>query len=97
MASTSCIYIEDMFFRDEMNEKETEKSYPVKIVGLRVGWIINEPEGKKFLQSILYSSNLELYSIESIQMIIEFLFQQFKKIILMVFLPLYIISHLSYD
>tara|TARA_B110000285_G_C15085462_1_gene595967 strand:- start:1415 stop:1564 length:150 start_codon:yes stop_codon:yes gene_type:complete len=49
MASTSCIYIDNVFFKDRLKEGPNEKSYPVKMTGLRVGWIINEPEGKEFL------------------------------------------------
>ena len=66
MASTSCIYIDNLFFKDRLKEGPNEKSYPVKMTGLRVGWIINEPEGKEFLQAILQLDNLELYKIESL-------------------------------
>lgn len=67
------------------------------MTGLRVGWIINEPEGKEFLQAILRLDNLELYKIESLQMIIEFLFLKFKFIILAIIFPLYLFSHLTYE
>ena len=77
--------------------KVTLSQYPIKMTGLRVGWIINEPEGKEFLQAILQLDNLELYKIESLQMIIEFLFLKFKFFILAFIFPLYIFSHLTYE
>ena len=52
--------------------------YPVKIVGLNVGWIFAEESGHKFLQAIFASQNMEFYSIETIQMIIEILYIKFK-------------------
>lgn len=53
MASTHCVYIDDVFFKEAMNEKDDERSFPVKMTSMRMGWIINEPEGKKFLKAIL--------------------------------------------
>jgi hypothetical protein len=32
-----------------MGEKSDGSSFPVKIVGLKVGWILKEPMGKEFL------------------------------------------------
>lgn len=97
MQSTSCIYIDNVFFKGAMGEHSDNKSYPIKMTSLRVGWIINEPEGKEFLQAILQLDNLELYKMESLQMIIEFLFLKFKLIILAIIFPLYLFSHLTYD
>jgi hypothetical protein len=31
------------------NEKQI-RSYPVTIISLKVGWLINEPDGKEFLK-----------------------------------------------
>lgn len=80
-----------------MNEHPDNQSYPVNVVGFRIGWIIKQPEGKKFLFSILNQNNLDLYKIETLQMIVEFLFQKIKIIIFSVFMPLYIISHITYE
>ena len=43
------------------------------------------------------TQNLELYEIESLQMIIEFLFLKFKTVILLVIFPLYLMSHVTYE
>ena len=80
-----------------MNETPENQSYPVNVVGFRIGWIIKQPEGKKFLFAILNQNNLGLYKIETLQMIVEFLFQKIKIIIFSVFAPLYIASHITYE
>lgn len=97
MTSSPAIYVDQQFFRNCMNEKQGNQSYPVNVVGFRIGWILREPVGKKFLFSILNQNNLELYKIETLQMIVEFLFQKIKIIIFTVFAPLYIISHITYE
>ena len=49
-------------------------------------------EGKKFLQAILLSERLDFYEIKSLQIIIEFLYQKSKILILIYLLPLYLIQ-----
>lgn len=74
-------YVDEAFYRTKMDEDTTElsfKSYPVKVVALRMEWILKDPAGKKFLIGILKSENLDLYSIPAIQIIIEFLFHKYK-------------------
>lgn len=68
----------------------------MNIVSLRVGWIINEPEGKEFFKEILGSDNIQLYNIKSLQIIIEFLFSRYKVIIFLLVLPLYIFNFYTY-
>ena len=49
-------YVDENYFRTMMNEdKEADhNSFPVKVVALEVGWLLNNPdEGKLFLQAIL--------------------------------------------
>jgi hypothetical protein len=53
-------------------------SYPVKVVGLEIGWLINDDWGTKFLQSILSSENLDLYEIDSIVILIEWLYNKYR-------------------
>ena len=57
------------------------KSYPVKVVALRMQWILQEA-GERFLHGILRSENLDLYEIRTVQIIIEFLYLEYKKVIL---------------
>jgi hypothetical protein len=80
-----------------MKESPENQSYPVNVVGFRVGWILREPVGKQFMFAILNQNNLDLYKIETLQMIVEFLFQKIKIIIFTVFAPLYIVSHITYE
>ena len=39
------------------------ESYPIKMVALRVGWIINTQEGRDFLQAVLDTGNMEFFNI----------------------------------
>ena len=55
--------------------------YPVKIKALRMDWILNTDYGKDFLASIITNKNLDHYSNETCQMIIEFLFFRFQSYI----------------
>lgn len=51
IASSPTVYIDQDFYTKQMKEDDHEnkkakyKSYPVKIEALKVGWIINHPEG----------------------------------------------------
>lgn len=50
---------------EDKNDKNN-KSFPVNVVAMRIDWILNEPEGKKFLFAILDSDNLDLYEVPSL-------------------------------
>lgn len=50
-----------------------------------------------FLKEILKSGNLDLFKIPCLQIMIEFLYQKYKYILLSVMLPLYIASHLTFE
>lgn len=75
---------------DEKLNDSSQKSYPVKVVAMRIDWFLVTPAGKKFLNAILHYKNLEYYRITTIQMIIEYLFSKFKSVILFAMLPLYL-------
>ena len=48
IASSPTVYIDQDFYKSQMNEDENKpkyKSYPVAIEALKVGWLINNPEG----------------------------------------------------
>jgi hypothetical protein len=62
---------------EELDNKDFN-SYPVKIVGLEIGWLINEDWGKKFLVAILNSENLDLYEIDSIVILVEWLYSKYR-------------------
>ena len=72
-------------------------SYPVRIIALRIEWMIYDPvtksmskEGHKLLLKILRSNDLEYFQIESLQLIIEFLYTKIKWFLLGLFFPLFL-------
>ena len=80
-----------------MDDKESKiRSFPVTIFSLKVGWLLNEPQGKEFLKEILMSPNMDIYKIESLQIIIEYLFMKYKSIIFLLVLPIYLFNFLAY-
>ena len=79
------VYIDDRFYQNSMGEDKNDKnnkSFPVNVVAMRIDWILNEPEGIKFLFAILHSDNLDLYEVSSLQMLIEYLFKKYKGVII---------------
>ena len=89
------VYIDDRFYQESMNEDKNDKnnkSFPVSVVAMRIDWILNEPEGIKFLFAILDSDNLDLYEVPSLQMLIEYLFLKYKFVIIKDQLPLYLLQ-----
>ena len=100
MSSSSCCYFDEKYF--ELNMKEIDENvasncFPVRVVALNCGWILNQETGYKFLRGMLMSEDLDYYEISKIQMLIEFLYQRFKLIIYCTLLPLYLISHLCLE
>jgi hypothetical protein len=86
------VYIDDRFYHDHMGEDTTEKqSFPVNVVAMRIDWILNRPEGRKFLQTILQSNKMDLYEVQSLQMLIEYLFKQYKQVIIYRHFPLFVL------
>ena len=79
-----------------MDEEEISstnyKSYPVKVVAFRFAWLILNPEGKQFLESIFKNENLMFYRCVSLQMIIEFLYLKYKDVLLTKLLPAFMIQ-----
>lgn len=68
-----------------MHEKvnRSMNTYPVTVKLVEIGWILQEPEvGIVFLTRMCEQENLELFSVESVQMIIEFLYQEVKWFVL---------------
>ena len=93
IADASSQFIDDLFFQNKMGEKKEKEqmalhdvvSYPVKIVCLRVGWIIYDEkinsmsrDGHKFLQSIVKSKDLDFFELKPLQILIEFLYKQIR-------------------
>lgn len=49
------------------------------MVALEIGWIINSPEGINFLNAVAYSDRIDLYDLDAIQIMIEFMYIKFKS------------------
>ena len=96
MTSSPCEYIDDEFFKNKMDERDKYQSYPVNVVALRVNWILSHDAGKTFLSKILLDADLSLYEIKTLQMIIEFLFKEYKKLIWLLVAPLYALSQITF-
>ena len=98
MAQSSSIYVDQLFFRDSMNDTEKQlRSYPVSIISVKVGWLVNEPQGKDFLIEILNTPNMDIYKIESLIVIIEYLFMKYKGVIFVLVLPIYFFNFITFQ
>ena len=53
--------------------------------------------GRKFLDELLNSENLEFYKISTLKMLIKFLYSAFKNKLLFYLLPLYVTQFLMYE
>lgn len=66
-------------------------AYPVKVVAMRIDDFINYNTGKKFLTAVLHTGNLDIYNIPTMQIIIEFLYKKFRRVVFGVLVPIYIL------
>ena len=64
---------------------------------MRIGWILRDQVGRKFLDELLGSDNLEFYKISTLKMMIKFLYSSFKNKLRIYLLPLYVIQLLMYE
>ena len=92
----NAIFFTEDFYAKEMNEMPKENSHPVRLCALRVDWIINSDEGRNFMQNILFSGNLDFFNIDTLQYLVEFLFQKFKYVIFFLLTPIFIFSQVAY-
>jgi len=74
--------------------KTSYSSYPVKVVALRIGWMLQSKsdgiDGRYFLTEIMRSEDLSFYNMKSLRMIIEFLYQKIKFRIIIYLLPVFL-------
>jgi hypothetical protein len=78
-------YIDETFYQKIMHEQvdeESSNSYAVKVVALEVGWILNDKspgrEGMNFMKAISTSDRNDLFELEAIQILIEWLYSRYK-------------------
>ena len=60
--------IDEKFFEVSMQEVKSRdiKSYPVEVVALRVGWVIQTQAGYDLLIEMANSENLDFYKVKTI-------------------------------
>lgn len=102
MAYTSFSFTDKKFYAKMMNEVSLDQdaqytSYPVQVQALESDWIIKTEDGKNFLQQILYSENMDLFKIPSLQMLIQFLYRKQKNSLLMILFPIYFLQVVTYE
>jgi hypothetical protein len=49
----------------EIKNKDVQ-TYPIKVVALQIGWLLNEEEGIDFLIAMNNSEKVELYELDAI-------------------------------
>ena len=94
-------YLNEIFFTREFGHQEHDweslmgmysdcLNYPVDIRFLRLDWILYTEEGFSFLQALQNSTNNSLFQIPSIQLLIDFIYERFKFVILRWQFPIYL-------
>lgn len=87
MTINNSIITDSTFYKEKMHERANATSFPAKVISVRIEWILKEPEGQDFLNAILDSEDMELYKIQTLQCIIEFLYSKYKSVLLWILLP----------
>ena len=77
---------------NELDENQDYKSYPVEVRALEVNWILNTDQGLQYLQALYTSENLDIFNQDSIKMLAEFYYYHYKKSILKIRLPAYLVQ-----
>lgn len=88
-------YIDEVFYEKSMNEMVNDpnsNSYAVKVVALEVGWILDDRKGKtepgmNFMKAIASSERNDLFELQAIQILIEWLYKRYNKLVVYWQLP----------
>lgn len=99
MQEVNTIHMDDKFFNEKMGENTDSKgvpSYSVKVVALRVGWMLNHKNGQRFLEAVLNSESMELYQVKTVKLLIEFLYHKYRSVLLNKVLPVFIFQALMF-
>jgi len=78
MGPAHCIYVDEKYYKDFMGEDKTNvdySSYPVNVVGLRLGWVLNDVEGKLLLQKIAANEDMSIFETPTLEMMVEFIYK----------------------
>mmetsp|Transcript_1931 Transcript_1931/g.2770 ORF Transcript_1931/g.2770 Transcript_1931/m.2770 type:complete len:131 (+) Transcript_1931:5899-6291(+) len=97
---SKCFFVDDRYYAEKMGEDKTNKqfkSFPVNVVALNVGWILQSPQGVDFLHALWDSDNLDIFSNTTVIMMVEFLFSKFENFVTMIFVPLNLIQIIFFE
>ena len=84
MSEANSVYVDNKFYEEHLGESLNDpdcSSFPVKVVAFKIGWMLqsdDEFDGYQFLQEILRNEDLTFYNLQSLRMIIEFLYKKIK-------------------
>jgi len=91
--SSGTSFVDDSYYKEVMSEdrnNEEYSNYPVKVHAMKLDWVINDPDGLRFLKAMLKSENLEIYECPTIIIIVEYLYGHYCKYILWYRFPPYV-------
>ena len=66
------------------------------MVTFEIGWILKTQNGRDYLNEIQNCEDLNIYKVKTLKMLIEFLYDRFKKTLLRVLLPLHVMQLIVY-
>jgi hypothetical protein len=71
-------------------------NYPVKVVAVPIDWLMNQKKDSysalNFLKSLIDKDNVEVFKIQSIEMIVELLFSRFRVHIYSQQIPVFVLQ-----
>lgn len=102
MEESNSIYVDNRFYTEQLKERQHDRncsSFPVNVVAMRIDWILKSPDnidGFYFLQEILKNEDLSYYNLQSLRMVIEFLYTKIKFSIFILALPSYVCNQVLF-
>ena len=91
-------YVDDNYYRKMFGEDKFAdyNSYPVKVVCVEVGWVLNSADGHRFLQCLNTTESLDIFETSCVSIIVEYLYGAFKKKVLYRRLPVHLACGIVY-
>lgn len=93
LQTTNSMYLDDLYYKDVLKDDPNDPkktNFPVKMSVIKIDWIFSE-QGRIFLEALAKSENHDLFEQKSVDAIIEYLYYNFKKKVLLVGLPIYLV------
>jgi hypothetical protein len=91
-------YIDEAYFKQSVGEHESTdhsaKTFAVKVECVKADWIINDQIGRYFLIELLRQQNKDVFMTKYVQIIVQFLYNNFKNKIITYLMPFYIVHTL---